>query len=95
MSAKLFRDDNTADYTPAELTALNAEWETIVEAENLEPGSPESPGLRQYVCQPGSSSSFNAAQILSPGRTRSAESMSVARVCSVTTRGPGAVSACA
>ena len=32
---KPFRLDNTTGYTQAELDCLNAEWDAIVEAENL------------------------------------------------------------
>jgi hypothetical protein len=38
---KLFRDDNTEDYTSEELDALNAEWEQRVDALGLDEDSEE------------------------------------------------------
>ena len=38
---ELFRQDNTRGYTDAELFALNAEWQAIVDCDNLEPGTDE------------------------------------------------------
>ena len=35
----MFDQETTHGYTDAELDALNAEWDTIVEADDLEPGT--------------------------------------------------------
>ncbi len=41
MDPRLFRHDNTDGYTGAQLAELNAEWDRLAEAEDLEIGTEE------------------------------------------------------
>jgi hypothetical protein len=50
MPNELFRKDNTAGYSDAELDVLNAEWTAIIEAEGLEPHTEEYNQRAHWFC---------------------------------------------
>ncbi len=41
MATRLFDDECTRGYLPAELDALNDEWDALIDADGLEPGTDE------------------------------------------------------
>ena len=47
---RLFTQQNTDDYTDAQIDALNAEWECIVTEKNLEPGTDEYDVQAKWFC---------------------------------------------